>query len=78
MVKNPLVTQEIQVGSLGQEDPLGKEMVTHSSIHGQRSLAGYNPWGLKRMGNDLATKRPPSKEYSIFGFNFSLPIHALI
>ena len=33
---------------LGWEDPLEKEMATHSSIlawriHGQRSLAGYSP-----------------------------------
>ena len=38
------------VWSLGQEDPLGEEMVTHFSIlawepHGQRSLAGYGPQG---------------------------------
>ena len=80
--------RETRVWSLGQEDPLEKEMVTHSSIlawkipwmekpgrlqstgsqrvghdwatspspspvflpeksHGQRSLAGYSPWGLK-------------------------------
>ena len=46
--------QETWVQSLGQEDPLGKGMTTHSSIvllpgefHGQRSLVGYNPWGLK-------------------------------
>ena len=36
------------VRSLGQEDPLEKEMTTHSSIlawkiHGQRNLAGYSP-----------------------------------
>ena len=24
--------------------------------HGQRSLAGYSPWGCKRAGHDLATK----------------------
>ena len=39
----------------GQEDLLEKEMATHSSIvawkiHGQRSLAGYNPWGHKESG----------------------------
>ena len=44
--------QETQVQSLGQEDPLEKEMATHSStlawkIHGQRSLVGYSPWGRK-------------------------------
>ena len=36
----------------GQEDPLEKKMATHSSIlawriHGQRTLAGYSPWGRK-------------------------------
>ena len=40
-------TQEMQVQSLGWEDPLKKEMATHFSLlagksHGQRSLAGYN------------------------------------
>ena len=32
MVKNPPVMQETQVPSLEQEDPLEKEMATHSSI----------------------------------------------
>ena len=31
MVKNPLAMQETQVQSLGQEDPLEKEMATHFS-----------------------------------------------
>ena len=40
--------------------PLEEEMVTHSSIpageaHGQRSLVGYNPWGLKELDNTEAT-----------------------
>ena len=40
------------VGSLGQEDPLEKEMATCSSIlagesHGQRSMVGYRQWGRK-------------------------------
>ena len=42
------------VQSLVWEDPLEKGMATHSSIlpgkfHGQRSLAGYSPWGHKRV-----------------------------
>ena len=42
-VKDPPAKQETWVQSLGQEDPLEKEMATHSSIlpgkfHGQRSL----------------------------------------
>ena len=32
MVKNPSAMHETQVQSLGQEDPLEKEMATHSSI----------------------------------------------
>ena len=32
MVKNPPAKQETLVLSLGQEDPLEKEMVTHSTI----------------------------------------------
>ena len=32
MVKNPPTMQETWVLSLGQEDPLEKEMATHSSI----------------------------------------------
>ena len=39
MVKNLPAIQEMQVQSLGQEDPLEKEMVTHSSI-----LAWEIPW----------------------------------
>ena len=42
-VNNLPTMQETQVQSLGQEDPLEKEMATH----GQRSLVGYNPWGPK-------------------------------
>ena len=50
MVKNLPAMQETQLQSLGQEDPLEKEMATHSSIlagesHGQRSLVGYSLWG---------------------------------
>ena len=45
MVKNLPAIQETLVQSLVWEDPLEKEMATHSSIfawrlHGQRSLAG--------------------------------------
>ena len=44
--------QEMLFRSLGQEDILEREMVTCSSIfagefHGQRSLEGYSPQGLK-------------------------------
>ena len=50
MVKRLPTMQETWVPSLGQEDPLEKEMGTHSSIlswriPGQRSLVGCSPWG---------------------------------
>ena len=53
--------QETWVRSLGQDDPLEKEMATHSSI-----LAWEIPWmeepgglysmGSQRVGQDLATE----------------------
>ena len=46
MVKYPSAKQETQVWSLGQEDPLEKEMATHSSI-----LAWRIPDGLWSIGS---------------------------
>ena len=48
MVKRLPAVWETQVQSLGQVDPLEKEIATDSSIlagksHGQRNLAGYTP-----------------------------------
>ena len=49
--------QEMRVQSLGGEDPLEKEMATHSSILArERSLAGYSPWDHK-IPQDLVTKQ---------------------
>ena len=50
--------QEMGVQSLGQKEPLEKEMATHSSVlawriprgRGQRSLEGYSPWGHEESG----------------------------
>ena len=52
LVKNPPAMQETLVQALGQEDPLEKEMATHSSI-----LAWEIPWteepgGLQSMGSE--------------------------
>ena len=52
LVKNLPAVQETQVWSLGQDDPLEKEMATHSVFlpgksFGQRSLVGYSPKGRK-------------------------------
>ena len=52
-VKSLPAVQENQVWSLGREDPLEKEMATHSSNLAwriswiERSLACYSPWGRK-------------------------------
>ena len=52
-VKNLPTMRVMCVGSLGWEDPLEKEMATHSSIlawresHGWRSLVGYSPRSCK-------------------------------
>ena len=61
LVKNRPAKQETWVLSLGQEDPLEKEMASHSSI-----VAWEIPWtdrpdmlysmGLQRVGHDLATE----------------------
>ena len=62
VVKNPPAIQETWVPSLGGEDPLEKEMVTHSSI-----IACEIPWteepgrlefiGSQRVGHSLGTKQ---------------------
>ena len=35
--------------------------------HGQRNMAGYNPWGHKRVEHDLATKQQPEQRDQIIG-----------
>ena len=57
MVKRLPAMQETQVRSLGQEDPLEKEMTTHSSILAWRIPLTEEPrglWstGLQRVGHD--------------------------
>ena len=69
LVKTLPAMQETQVWSLGWEDPLEKEMATHSNI-----LAWRIPWtdepgrlqsrGLQRVGYNLANKPPPPCIYS--------------
>ena len=49
MVKNPPAEQETQVPSLGREDPLEKEMSTHSSVLAWRIPGTREPGGLLSM-----------------------------
>ena len=58
--------QEIQVPSLGWEDPLEKEMETHSSI-----LAWEMPWteetgGIQSMGSQRVEYILATKQQSLF------------
>ena len=53
-VKNPPAMKETKVQSPGWEDPLEKEMATHSiflpgEFHGQRNLEGYSPSSCKEL-----------------------------
>ena len=50
MVKNLPAMQETLVRFLGQEDPLEKEIMTHSSILAWRIPWTEEPGGLQSMG----------------------------
>ena len=70
-----LPMQETQVQSLGREDPLEKEMATHSSvlaweIHGQRSLVGYSPQGHKESDTTEQLTSNKARNDSGLGWNF--------
>ena len=67
-VKNPPAMQETHTQSLGQEDPLEKEMATHSSILAWRIPWTEEPGGLQskgsqRTGHDGATNTLTSVKY---------------
>jgi len=51
LVKNLLAMQETWVQVLGQEDPLEKEMATHSSILAWRIPWTEEPGGLQSVGS---------------------------
>ena len=50
-VKHLPAVQEAQVQSLGWEDPLEKEMATHSSILAWKISWTEEPGGLQSMGS---------------------------
>ena len=57
LVKNLPALQKIRVRSLGREDPLEKEMATHSSILAWKiswtqESGGLQSIGLQRVGHD--------------------------
>ena len=62
VLRNLPTMQEPLVQSLGQEDPLEKEMEIYFSSLAwkipwtQRSLEAYSSWGCKRVRHNLETK----------------------
>ena len=70
MVKNLPAMQETRVQFLGQEDPLDKEIETHSSI-----LAWWIPWteepgGLQSMGSQRVEYNWANFTFTFFLFIF--------
>ena len=66
-----LPVQEMQARSQAGKDPWGGhgtplQCSCLGKSHGQRCLAGYSPWGRKRVGHDLATEQPPTEAQQIF------------
>ena len=55
-VKHPSAMQETRVQSLGQEDPVEKEMATHSSILAWKIPWMEEPGGLQSMGWQSRTR----------------------
>ena len=61
MVKNLPAVPEMWVGSLGEEDPLEKEMATHSCLENPMDRGAWQVrvHGVTRVGHDSVTKPPP-------------------
>ena len=63
VVKNPPAMQEMQVQSLGWEDPREKGMATHCSIHAWRIPRTEEPGGIQSMGSEKS--RTQLSEHSL-------------
>ena len=71
MVKNLSAKQETWVPSLGQEDPLEKEMAIHSSIlawkmPGAEETCRLQSLGSQRVRHDLVTKQQQLQQFSTY------------
>ena len=71
MVNNLPAMWEIWVQSLGQEDPLEKEMTTHSSILAWRIPWTEEPGGLQSMESQSWTRLSTAQEYFNIGVSMS-------
>ena len=70
-IKNSPAIQEMLVRSLGREDPLEKEMATHTSILAWEIPCTGAPGelrsiGSQRAGNDLATRQQEQHNLNIY------------
>ena len=76
MVKNPPATWETCIRSPVWEDPLEREWLPTpvfwpGEFHGQRSLAGYSPWGRKESHMTERLSTAPSWYLSPGAFTLS-------
>ena len=68
VIKNLPANEEMWVWSLGEEDPLEKEVATHSSILAweipwTEKWAGHRSQGHKRLRHDLVTKQQQQNSF---------------
>ena len=81
MVKNLPPVWKNWIQSLGREDPLEKDMATHSRVlawrtHWQRSLVSYSPWTHKE--SDMTKQRTLSLFFIYSSVYMSVPISQVI
>ena len=84
MVENQPAMQVTRLWSLGQEDPLEKKW-WHTPVflsvesHGERSLAGYSPWGHREWDTterlSLLFHFSPHADFCSFSPPFHLPVY---
>ena len=74
VVKNLPAKQETWVRSLDQEDPLEKEMATHSSILAWETLWTEEPGGLQSMGLQRVEYDLTAKQHNSGIISFCWPI----
>ena len=73
MVKNPPAVQETGVQSLGQEDPLEKEMAAHFSILAWRIPWTEEPGRLQSIGSQKKIRQNLATKQNII---FSITVYA--
>ena len=73
-VKNLPVVQELRVWPLGQEDPLEKEMATHSSILTREIPWTEEPGGLQSMGSQRVRHDWVTNTYTLGSIRFHLSL----